>query len=220
MVIHVMNDHQINDNCFNEPFAVSPCRSLYWDMHGLIFETSIWLLAGSTRFVCNHCTSSKQVATCAAAISQLCYISSKKLATEVKLHLRWAHTRTPDTRRQNSGNTAWIQWTGVLHNSVSVHCPKANNQYSRILHTQNQSPHSEMLSTLRCTHIWQQTAKTLSKQLDCWECSKAEANLGAELHKAWKTTHAIRVRQVDFYPTGPASGRIKYHLRQFGPQIL
>ena len=51
MVIHVKNDHQINYNCFNEPFAVSPYRSLYWDMHGLIFETSIWLLAGSTRFV-------------------------------------------------------------------------------------------------------------------------------------------------------------------------
>ena len=51
MVIHVMNDHQINDNCFNEPFAVSPFKSLYWDMHGLIFETSIWLLAGSTRLV-------------------------------------------------------------------------------------------------------------------------------------------------------------------------
>ena len=48
-VIHVRNDHQINYNCFNEPFAVSPYRSLYWDMHGLIFETSIWLLAGSTR---------------------------------------------------------------------------------------------------------------------------------------------------------------------------
>ena len=46
-----MNDHQINDNCFNEPFAVSPCKSLYWDMHGLIFETSIWLLAGSTRLL-------------------------------------------------------------------------------------------------------------------------------------------------------------------------
>ena len=54
MVIHVMNDHQINDNCFNEPFAVSPCRSLYWDMHGLIFETSIWLLAGSTRLILCH----------------------------------------------------------------------------------------------------------------------------------------------------------------------
>ena len=53
-VIHVMNDHQINYNCFNEPFAVSPYRSLYWDMHGLIFETSIWLLAGSTRCVLHH----------------------------------------------------------------------------------------------------------------------------------------------------------------------
>ena len=27
---------------------------LYWDMHGLIFETSIWLLAGSTRFLCHY----------------------------------------------------------------------------------------------------------------------------------------------------------------------
>ena len=50
-VIHVEVDHQINYNCFNEPFAVLPYRSLYWDMHGLIFETSIWLLAGSTRFL-------------------------------------------------------------------------------------------------------------------------------------------------------------------------
>ena len=46
-----MSDHQINYNCFNEPFAVSPCINLYWDMHGLIFETSIWLLAGSTRYL-------------------------------------------------------------------------------------------------------------------------------------------------------------------------
>ena len=50
-VIHVVSDHQINYNCFNEPFAVSPYKSLYWDMHGLIFETSIWLLAGSTRLL-------------------------------------------------------------------------------------------------------------------------------------------------------------------------
>jgi len=33
----------------NEPFAASLCKSLCLDMHGLIFETSIWLLAGSTR---------------------------------------------------------------------------------------------------------------------------------------------------------------------------
>ena len=37
-------------NCFNEPFADLPYKDLFWDMHGLIFETNIWLLAGSTRF--------------------------------------------------------------------------------------------------------------------------------------------------------------------------
>ena len=50
-VIHVVSDYQRNDNCFNEPFAVSPYKGLYLDMHGLIFETSIWLLAGSTRWM-------------------------------------------------------------------------------------------------------------------------------------------------------------------------
>jgi hypothetical protein len=40
-VIHVVSDYQRNDNCFNEPFAVSPYKGLYLDMHGLIFETSI-----------------------------------------------------------------------------------------------------------------------------------------------------------------------------------
>ena len=49
-VILIKIDHHVSYNCFNEPFAVSPCKDLYWDMHGLIFETSIWLLAGSTRF--------------------------------------------------------------------------------------------------------------------------------------------------------------------------
>ena len=53
-VIHITIDHQINYNCFNEPFAVSPYKSLHWDMHGLIFETSIWLLAGSTRLLPNQ----------------------------------------------------------------------------------------------------------------------------------------------------------------------
>jgi len=40
-VIHVAIDYRINYNCFNEPFAVSPYKGLYLDMHGLIFETSI-----------------------------------------------------------------------------------------------------------------------------------------------------------------------------------
>ena len=55
-VIQITSDHQINYNCFNEPFAVSTCKDLYWDMHGLIFETSIWLLAGSTRFLSGTAT--------------------------------------------------------------------------------------------------------------------------------------------------------------------
>ena len=39
----------MNYNCYNEPAAVSPNIGIYRDMHGLIFETSISLLAGSTR---------------------------------------------------------------------------------------------------------------------------------------------------------------------------
>ena len=49
--IQVVRYYQINYNWFNEPFAVSQYKCLYLDMHGLIFETSIWLLAGSTRFL-------------------------------------------------------------------------------------------------------------------------------------------------------------------------
>ena len=47
--IQVVRDYQINYNWYNEPFAVFKVKELYLDMHGLIFETSVWLLAGSTR---------------------------------------------------------------------------------------------------------------------------------------------------------------------------
>ena len=50
-VIQVVRYYQINYNWFNEPFAVSLYKCLYLDMHGLIFKTSIWLLAGSTRLL-------------------------------------------------------------------------------------------------------------------------------------------------------------------------
>ena len=40
-VIQVVRHYQINDNLYNEPFAVSLYNCLYLDMHGLIFETSI-----------------------------------------------------------------------------------------------------------------------------------------------------------------------------------
>ena len=40
-VIHVRNDHQVNNNCYKELFADSSNENLFQDMHGLIFETSI-----------------------------------------------------------------------------------------------------------------------------------------------------------------------------------
>ena len=49
-VIQVTVYDLINCSWFNEPFAVSLYQSVYLGMHGLIFETSIWLLAGSTRY--------------------------------------------------------------------------------------------------------------------------------------------------------------------------
>lgn len=56
-VIQVVRYYQINYNWFNEPFAVSPYKDLYLDMHGLIFETSVWLLAESTRLLSSYCFS-------------------------------------------------------------------------------------------------------------------------------------------------------------------
>ena len=41
----------INCSRSNEPFAASPCGGLCLHVHGLAFETSIWLLAGSTRYI-------------------------------------------------------------------------------------------------------------------------------------------------------------------------
>ena len=41
-VILVVDDYQVNDNCFNEPFAVSSFKDCTDHMHGLAFETSIY----------------------------------------------------------------------------------------------------------------------------------------------------------------------------------
>ena len=49
VVIHVMYRSHVVNNWINEQFAVSQCRNIYTHMHGLVFDTSIWLLAGSTR---------------------------------------------------------------------------------------------------------------------------------------------------------------------------
>ena len=48
--MHVMCWNHVFDNWINKLFAVSILNILYKHLHGLIFDTSIWLLAGSTRF--------------------------------------------------------------------------------------------------------------------------------------------------------------------------
>ena len=52
--INVMCHNNIINNWVNEQFAVLLYCNVYTHMHGLIFETSIWLLAGSTRFSFNN----------------------------------------------------------------------------------------------------------------------------------------------------------------------
>ena len=72
-VIQVVRYYQINYNWYNEPFAVSQYNCLYLDMHGLIFDFSVWLLAGSTRLILSFpkCTSISAKHLCKALISAL-----------------------------------------------------------------------------------------------------------------------------------------------------
>ena len=74
-VIQVVRYHQINHNWFNEPFAVSQYSRLYLDMHGLIFETSIWLLAGSTRYLAETNKSRRSKATSDPSKQSKCRVS-------------------------------------------------------------------------------------------------------------------------------------------------
>ena len=78
-----MSHDQVNYNCCNEPFAVSQCEGLYWDMHGLIFETSIWLLAGSTRFILWAMVVGRKKQLCVSVTSVLCILC----IANVKIHL-------------------------------------------------------------------------------------------------------------------------------------
>ena len=59
--IRVVGEYQINYNWFNEPYAVSHYKCSYLDMHGLIFETSVWLLAESTRLLSTRFQHSKKL---------------------------------------------------------------------------------------------------------------------------------------------------------------
>ncbi len=81
-------DLQINYYWFNEPFAVSQVQScLYLHVHGLIFETSIWLLAGSTR-----------------------YLSFISIFSFLILSLFLSHNSWWDTREEQRRLGRWLIW--------------------------------------------------------------------------------------------------------------
>ena len=93
--IHVFNDNQISYNCFTEPFAVLPYGNLYWDMHGLIFETSIWLLAGSTRVV--QCSQHRAIVHAHTHVVPTSFYDSGQMQSPLRTrthHLRAQHIQS------------------------------------------------------------------------------------------------------------------------------
>ena len=121
MVIHVENDHQVSCNWFNEPFAASPYKSLYWDMHGLIFEASIWLLAGSTRYAHVH----REAQLCCVArsahqtVSRYSYwhfdLALQQKTPRIVLELSGLATSRPSTGTHSLGWLESFHLTRVPH---------------------------------------------------------------------------------------------------------
>ena len=118
--------------------------SLYLDMHGLIFETSIWLLAGSTRLLSSlRCSRTGLASTEQQLRSQRTmfdWSNEHTRHTEVsgyvrfrlntatlsqKYHAPWTG-REIDTSWQNAGWTQAPRWS-----KLSSHLPPSNEKYSR-----------------------------------------------------------------------------------------
>ena len=109
-------------------------KSLVWNMHGLIFETSIWLLAGSTR-CSHHCWP-----PCATQCSQ-------KYNSRIQRNLnRMGHT-SPD-KAPDSAFTDCTQCTTQLLNSPAV---RQLNCYSQGFHPHPGLPGTEPLPILTGT---------------------------------------------------------------------
>ena len=127
MVIHVKSDHQISCNWFNEPFTASPYKNLYWDMHGLIFEASIWLLAGSTRYAHVH----REAQLCCVArsahqtVSRYSYwhfdLALQRKTPRIVLELSGLATNRPSTGTHSLGWLEPFRLTRVPHTRPRPH---------------------------------------------------------------------------------------------------
>ena len=128
-VIHVSNNDWAYYNWYNEPFAASPKISVNSDMHGLIFETSIWLLAGSTRWKAVavwNCDSNMNHNQCAPHLGQAIHTHICCLKTTY-----WRrHGFCPFCTPQTEVNT--FQMISTCCESLPHH-----------IHWQNQLPHQQ-----------------------------------------------------------------------------
>ena len=104
VVIHVLSRSHVINNWINEQFAVSQCRNIYTHMHGLIFDTSIWLLAGSTRF---PSCSNTRVQPCEHAITDDATNIHSETFDELNAHMLTLR-RIKQHKRASSGNKIQI----------------------------------------------------------------------------------------------------------------
>ena len=108
-VIHTENYRQRNDDWYMEPFAVPQCNNSDWYMHGLIFETSIWLLAGSTRLLFS----------CRRVCNQTCRNPSCKLFLEYVLGSELvAHS---EVTGKYGLRDKWTQALSIIYLAVPSH---------------------------------------------------------------------------------------------------
>ena len=107
VLIHVMSRGHVINNWINEQFAVSLCRNIYTHMHGLIFDTSIWLLAGSTRLTNTSSIGLQSYEDAlkhhASAITQPCSVLNRNLLTWPlwNHHKHTVHTSMPCAGRSD-----------------------------------------------------------------------------------------------------------------------
>ena len=89
-------------------------KSLVWNMHGLIFETSIWLLAGSTR--CSlDCWPLRSTVTLGNTPSQGARSSVHRSTTADSLRKLFRMSHTSPDKAPNAAISECTQYKQMLH---------------------------------------------------------------------------------------------------------
>ena len=190
-VIHVKSDHQINYNCFNEPFAVSPYRSLYWDMHGLIFETSIWLLAGSTRLMHNHKEARQTQSRMSrnpcgtSSETQFQHIQRTAVGTliTIKTYTMTPELPTPRHSKEVQGSRSIPGYCMLTCSAVrSEHSSQGTPRFKSHRQSRDLSKYNLWVATLNTSH----SPTTDLTHISWWSCEGLQRYMGREImHFSW-----------------------------------